>query len=45
MTDAEIYAALTEVFHDVFDDETIVIKPDTTAADIPDWGQPGATSI
>lgn len=37
MQDAEIYEKLTEIFHDVFDDESIVITPDTTAEDIADW--------
>lgn len=37
MTDGEIYQQLTEVFHDIFDDPTLVLKPETSAADIPDW--------
>jgi acyl carrier protein len=37
MTDAEIYHQLTEVFHDVFDDPSLVLKPETSAADIPEW--------
>ena len=37
MDEAAIYARLTEIFHDVFDDENIVLTPETTAADIPDW--------
>lgn len=37
LTDAEIYRQLTEVFHDIFDDPTLVLKPETSAADIPDW--------
>jgi acyl carrier protein len=37
MTDAEIYQQLTEVFHDIFDDPTLVLKPETSAADIADW--------
>ena len=32
-----IYARLTEIFRDVFDDEEIVLRPDTTAKDIPEW--------
>jgi acyl carrier protein len=35
-TDA-IYAKLTEIFRDVFDDEGIELGPDTTAADIAEW--------
>ena len=33
----EIYAELTAVFRDVFDDETIVLAPETTADDINGW--------
>jgi acyl carrier protein len=33
----EIWAALTEVFHEVFDDDEIVIGPETTTDDIEDW--------
>jgi acyl carrier protein len=28
---------LTQVFRDVFDDDTIVLRPDLTAADVPGW--------
>jgi acyl carrier protein len=31
------YKQLTEIFRDLFDDESIILTPDTTAADIPDW--------
>jgi acyl carrier protein len=37
MTEPEIYAALTEVFHDVFDDDGIALTPDTTADDVEGW--------
>jgi acyl carrier protein len=37
MTEAETYAALTGVFREVFDDETLTIRSETTADDIPDW--------
>lgn len=37
MTKNEIYERLTEVFRDVFDDETIEINDETTADDIDDW--------
>ena len=33
----EIYERLNEVFRDVFDDDDIVVKADTTADDIEDW--------
>ena len=33
----EIYVKLNEVFRNVFDDESITISDDTTAADIEDW--------
>ncbi len=32
-----LYRELTEVFQDVFDDDTIVLTPETTAADIDGW--------
>ncbi len=31
------YEALTSVFHDVFDDDTIVVTPELTAADVDEW--------
>ena len=34
---AAVYRQLTEIFHEVFDDESIVLTPQTTAADIRDW--------
>ena len=37
MTEAEIYANLTEVFRDVFDDDSIVLAPEMTADDIAGW--------
>ena len=33
----EIYQRLNEVFRDVFDDDSIKVNEDTTAADIEDW--------
>jgi acyl carrier protein len=33
----EIYAQLTTVFHDLFDDDTLVLTPELTAADVPEW--------
>ncbi|MEO6854447.1 MAG: acyl carrier protein [Rhodoferax sp.] len=32
-----IYAKLTAIFHDVFDDESIVVKPELTADDVDEW--------
>ncbi len=37
MTEPEIYQQLTGIFHDVFDDESIVLGPQTAAHDIQGW--------
>lgn len=37
MTEAEIYDRLVVVFRDVFDDDEIVISPETTAPDVDGW--------
>lgn len=37
MTMEEIMAKLQEIFQDVFDDDTLKITEQTTAADIDDW--------
>jgi acyl carrier protein len=37
MQQAEIYAQLTPIFHDVLDDESLVLTPDLTAASVPEW--------
>ena len=37
MTREEILAKATEIFRDVFDDDSIVLTEETTAADIEDW--------
>lgn len=37
MTTEQINANLTEIFKDVFDDNSIVLTRETTAADIEDW--------
>jgi acyl carrier protein len=36
-TKAEILERLQGIFREVFDDKSIVLKPETTANDIPDW--------
>jgi acyl carrier protein len=33
----DIYAQLTAIFHDLFDDDTIVLTPELTAAEVPEW--------
>ncbi len=33
----EIYHKLTEILHEVFDDDSIVAKPDLTAKDVEAW--------
>lgn len=37
MTEQEVYKELDTVFQDVFDDESIHVTAETTAADIEDW--------
>jgi acyl carrier protein len=37
MTEQQIYTDLTGVFHDVFDDDTLVLRPDLTADEVPGW--------
>jgi len=37
MTKAEAMEALTPVFREVFDDDSIVLTEETTAADIEEW--------
>jgi acyl carrier protein len=37
MTEQEIYASLTEIFRDLFDDDTLVLHPEMTADDIAEW--------
>lgn len=37
MTRKQVYERLTKVFHEVFDDDSIVIEDTTTANDIEDW--------
>ncbi len=37
MQSEEIYAQLTPIFHDLFDDENLVLTPGLTAGDVPEW--------
>ena len=37
MENSHVYSQLTEIFREVFDDNSIVLTPQTTAADIADW--------
>jgi acyl carrier protein len=37
MQQQDIYTQLTTIFHDLFDDDTIVLNPGLTAADVPEW--------
>jgi acyl carrier protein len=37
MQQQAIYAQLTGIFHDLFDDDTLVLNPGLTAADVPEW--------
>jgi acyl carrier protein len=36
-TETEVYAGLNELFHELFADEGIVLKPETVAGDIEGW--------
>lgn len=36
-TEPEIYAALTEIFHDVFMRDDLELKPELTARDVKGW--------
>lgn len=37
MDEARIYAELNDVFRDVFDDPSLTVGPQTTAADVAEW--------
>jgi acyl carrier protein len=37
MQQEDIYAQLTTIFHDLFDDDSIELNPGLTAADVPEW--------
>lgn len=37
MDQTAIYSELTEIFHDLFDDDAIVVTPDLSAKDVDGW--------
>ena len=37
MTREDVYSQLQNVFRNVFDDDSIVLRPETTSSDIPGW--------
>jgi|HubBroStandDraft_3_1064219.scaffolds.fasta_scaffold1818781_1 acyl carrier protein len=37
MDDAQILQQLTEIIRDVLNDDALTLKPDTVAADVPEW--------
>ena len=37
INDQEIYARLTAIFHEIFQDKTIVLHPETSESDIAGW--------
>jgi acyl carrier protein len=37
METAQVYDRLTEIFHDVFDDDDLVVTPALTADDVDEW--------
>jgi len=37
METAEIYAKLSRIFHEVFEDDGLVLRPDLMADDVDDW--------
>lgn len=37
MQEVEIYKELTKIFHDIFDDNSILLSPETSAVDIAEW--------
>jgi len=37
MDNTEIYAELTTLFHDILDDDSLVLTPDLTANDVKAW--------
>jgi len=37
MQSQDIYNQLTAIFHDLFDDDSLVLTPELTAAEVPEW--------
>lgn len=37
MSRTEVFEKINAIFHDIFDDDSLVVTDDTTAADIEDW--------
>jgi len=37
MSSQEIYTRITPIFHDIFDDDDIVLTPELSAEDVEDW--------
>ena len=37
MQESQIYSQLTDIFHNIFDDDAIALRPDLTARDVPGW--------
>lgn len=37
MSNSQILSDLTQIFREVFDDDSLVITPETTAKDVPGW--------
>ena len=37
MTDKDLLAVFTRILRDLLDDDTIVLRPETTRSDVPDW--------
>jgi acyl carrier protein len=37
VSETQVYAGLNELFHELFADDGIVLRPETTAADIDGW--------
>ena len=45
MPSTQVYSQLTDIFRDVFDDDNIVLTPNTTAADIEGWDSVGHLNL